>query len=268
MTILLVLLALAGVAAGFHLAQSKRGPGLALLGASAVLAVFLAVQNFRADSADVRKLITTVTAYSEVAGIKLARFAADSKPGARVMILRPPGSLGTAEKALLQAFRNEAGRGITLAGEVTLSMPDELRQKMESSLTNLSEKARADFIHAETVAYANWLDMAILDQIIQEWSGRADLILCLISLPPGLADAMQRGKPRDPQLLAADPKLMTVNADARLMESLLRRGVVAAAVVTNPDSDPWSLPATPPADVDRAFAQRYVLMTSDGVHKP
>ena len=262
MNLLLILLALAGVAAGLYIARSRRWPGLALLGAATTLALYLATQNFRPESADVRTLIAAVTSYSEVAGIKLARFAA-STPGVRVLILLPPGPLGTAEQALRQAFRKELASRVTLVGETTLKMPEEYRQRLESSVTNMPEQNRAEFIRMETEAYGNWMDLAVIEAVIREWSGRADLILWLANLPPSLSDLPPAVAPAGPKLLAVEAKLLTVNADPRLMKSLLQRGLVAAAVVANPKADPWSLPAQPPADVDRAFAQRFLLMTAD-----
>lgn len=250
---LLLLLAALGIVLGLRGARAGRRGGVLLLAAAGALALGLAVHRFRAGDANLRAVVSTATTYGEAMGRKLARETALRHPGARVLVLLPPGS-ATVDHAIADGFREEAA-GLALAAETaTLAAPAAVRAQLEQHLGALPPPERAAAVAQELDDYSRWLTADTLASLLRDWSGRADLVLYLPSLPTDLASRSA--------LFQGGPRLLVAHVDAEQVDALLASGLADAAVLVNPASDLWHLPAHAPADVDKAFAQRYLLVTA------
>lgn len=235
----------------------KRGVAAALpcTAAAAILSVLLGIRGFSPEKVDGKQIASTAAAFAEVSGIKLARYLMERHDGARVLVLTEAPDRSRIRKAFLDSLTNEAGKRLSVSVEMP-RLPAKLKEYLESrglapeDLNRALAEARED--------YPSWLTTDYLDGWVSKQAGRVDVVVCTLRLPDDFQTSRVFGKPDA-------PRLVLVNSPTPRLLPLLDRGVVTAAITTNPNSDFWDLNPEQARDPEKAFDRRYLLVTRENL---
>ncbi len=202
--------------------------------------------------------------YNLVRGQVVGAYLAEKFPGKRALVVLPPempvpgaASAKPAYCSVLAGLK-KAMVGVTIIGEVEPKMPAEVKAKFAKAMAG-----------GGVAAYPMWLDVRRLNEALQPYQGRYDLLIFLTMLP-GTQPMGASTIPMEPYTKLdcwADDSVKVVLVEGGINK--LGRDIVSGkicAVTTYRQQIPgraWD--RFPPADPQEAFGLRYVLITPDNI---
>jgi hypothetical protein len=255
-----MLCALAVVVVGLFLRKGGHRAAAPVLVCGLVLLVGLALWRTLAPGGDARDMVRSAHSDGRAVGWRLAQWAKESRPTARVCILNVPEKPRSVAREVMEGFRQGAREvGLAIAGESVIEMPADLQRRIEAAMADRTPEERAALMAAEKDSLASWVSWEILAEQAAALEGRADMVLCLFS-PPDPAPAGGLVAPhRGPPLMLADP----LDASGRILPPLFARGLVAAAAVRRADGTDPARPRS--GDPREIFDATFRLVTPENV---
>ena len=102
----------------------------------------------------------------------------------------------------------------------------------------------------------SWFTGRQLDSLLARKASNADLLVSIAELPPDVLSASFWRKPNAPKVVITQGPIYD-------FAGAIKAGAVVAAIAHNPEAE--YEPKAPPKDVDKAFANRYLLITPDNI---
>lgn len=180
-------------------------------------------------------------AYANAQMLCLGRYLAENHAGHKVLVLTYPAPsdyLKKRNKAMVDSLSEGLEGALTLAGQESPAPPDG-SGPMVSAMMDINKPEN-------------------LDAMIERHPD-CDMIVSLISLPHNYKE-MKFWKTPD----RARPKLVLADANIAIMEELLKKGRVVAAVVRKPGQG-YDVGEKLPKDPIELFNQRYILVDAKNI---
>jgi hypothetical protein len=234
-----------------HKQGGEWGMPLALL--CIVLSIPVMWLNFRSPPAVSQEALRREQSYQDALGLKLAAEINAQFPQGRVVLVSIPG----APSGALETLR----RAITPSGRVTVATPDieaEVR-RLRAQIGNGEESEWADELE-DMLRMEMHLSPEMLNRTLESLSGTMDVLVFMAPLPFEIESlAFWNFSPRPAVILASGQDIW--NHDR--LGDLLRNGFIHGLIAYNTDA--WRTQGLPPADPEKAFAERYHWITLDTI---
>lgn len=262
------------IAAGvmiFGLQKSKQGVpwGRPLTIGAALVALLLALGNMiggGGPSPD--KLRRISERFRAAAGTKLGQHLAENYRGDKALLLMPQARPGTEgpklseyEQVFVDALRDALEGGVTIAATVTPEPPPEVREQYEEMLRQMRGEESGEVAEYdkemmyEAMPMYEWFTAERLDTIVRQHKDECDLLIAVCELPPDLFNA-RFWRSADP------PKVAVTSGNVYSYFKAIQADAIVAAIAHNPNA---TFEEKAPKDVDKAFAERYLLVTPENV---
>ncbi len=223
----------------------------------AVLCIVLSIPvmwlNFRSPPAVNRESLRREQSYQDALGLKLAAEINTRFPQGRVVVVSAPGAPSGAVETLRRA--------ITRSDRVTVAAPDidaEVR-RLRAQIGNGEQSEWADELE-DMLRMEMHLSAEMLNRTLENLAGDMDVLVFMAPLPFEIeALAFWNFNPRPAVILASGQDIW--NHDR--LGDLLRNGSIHGLVAYNTDA--WRTRGRPPADPEKAFAERYHWITLDTI---
>jgi len=194
------------------------------------------------ENSETQRLIKNELAYSRSRAVMVGRLLAEKYPGSKALVITDgivPATKG--QEQLIEGLKEGIGSAITI--EAAEGLPID-RSKMKPE----------EFRPMEEM-----MNAALFDQLIVRYPN-ANLVISLIGLPYDVAN-MGLWK-MDPK---ARPKVALLTGDIHQLKDAIGAGYIVAAVSMRPDLK--DIEAKAPADPQKAFEMRYLLITPENIAK-
>lgn len=253
---LIVVMILAAIVMVWGLAKQKAGvewgKPVATLGAIVALICALA-QMFSGGGSSPKKIMESQLEFTKISTVKMGSYLADKYPGAKAVVLTAPApsveanGKDQATEAMLEGLKQGLKGKIDIV-EVVSIQPD-----MPKGMTPGDPKAM-EFL---AIPLEAWFTAEKFDGVVQgHVVGKADMVISLAGLPAEVAKMkFWNLNPR--------PKLALGSGNIFELQKAIEAGAVSVAITANPKADYEKL--SPPSDVEKAFALRFLLVTPENV---
>jgi len=203
-------------------------------------------------------VIAREMAYQKVSAQKLAMYLAEKFPGSKALVLVQPGGGGAPERenALVSGLREGFGDKVTIVAELAPEIPEAAKQAFIAEMPPQEPGAETPDSADVIPPLEYWYSAAVFDKAVKDYEGKIDLVVTTIGLPqdPGHMDFWGL----DPR-----PKLAIVSGSIYRLKKAIQSQAIAAAVTYSPAAVYED--TSPPADVDKAFAKRFLLVTPENI---
>lgn len=213
-------------------------------------------------------------AYTRISGQYLGQYLAKKFPNSKVLIVVQPETSYTKDRPnpLLDGIKAGLGSGVTVVAEVAPEVP-----KMPGGMPGMmpmpppaegakvtsekgGSKAPPGMPSPEEMMMMGpiemWLTPDRFDALLEPYAGKVDLVITTIGLPmqPGLLKFWK---------LEPLPKMVIAQGNVMELRGAIKAGAVAAALTFNPQAKFDT--KMPPKDLEKAFNNRYLLITPENV---
>ncbi len=260
-TLLTVVMVLAALVMLWGVARQKAGVVWArpLATAAALVAVAAAlVQLLGAGDTPLEEIALVEEAYQRIGARKLAAYLAEEYPGVRVLIVKEPELAAPSGRVcpLVEGLRAGFADKVTVVGEIAPEVPAGAYEAFLEGGVAPGEPAGESGI-AMLPPPEFWFTAAVFDKLVEAHRDDCDLIVSTIGLP------MELRRMKYWHMRTA-PRLALANGPIHELRSAIRQDRVTAALTYNPSICEWDT-SRPPRDPDKAFAQRFLLVTPANV---
>ena len=223
----------------------------------------------RSDSGRLHTILEKERAYRKISAQKLGAYLASNYAGARaVIVVQPkfpddvaapgPPPVNTYQDALLEGLKAGFGDQITVVAEAAPEMPEQVKMALQASRApgpgNAPRPPDPMLLRPEF-----WLTTATFNDLVAEYKDQCDLIVSTIGLPPDLRGLSLWD-------MSPQPRLAILSGSVYELRPVISSGQVTAAVTLNPGYV-YSENEKVPADLEEAFANRFLLLTAENVNQ-
>lgn len=252
--VILVIMLVSGAGMVFAFSKQKSGSawGKPVAVVFALATVACAVLNVFKEANKGGGLEENQRAFRRVRGERLGLYLADKCPGSNVLLICDPANEDdTQQDALVDGLMK--GLGSLQVTKLYPTIPDRVIKAYRRGVP-------ADEIEDEMLPPADvWLTPYLFEDLVLEQGKGCDLVVTVIGLPEN-PEPMTRlwyaVKKKNVKVVVADGGVFH-------LEKALESGMIFAAVGYNPDVSHKNMKA--PKDLNKAFAQRYLLLDSNTV---
>ncbi|MCK5806020.1 MAG: hypothetical protein KAI66_24525 [Lentisphaeria bacterium] len=234
------------------MATTAMGMGVVSCAVAAILLALVALgeelpgMGGRGDQYPVR----TERYYQRMGGLKLGKHLAAHHAIARIVILTEPGTAASKRpNPTLDGFKEGLGKNTSIVATVKPVVP-------ASAIKTSAVKTRGNAWSKRMLPPLEyWFTGKVLDEVLAPYKGKYDIVVTTIGLPQnGLKDSV---------IWKSGVKFAISNGSAYERYQSIVDGTIVAVVTYNPKATYRDLP--PPADPDKAFDKRYLLLTPENV---
>lgn len=238
--------------------------------AGAVIALLCALINlFSGGGPGAEKLRKIATQYREVKGEKVGQYLAENFSGQKAVIIRQyrynPEENSDIQNAVVEGLKKGAGNKIAFVDTTMPEMPEDIKEEVEQRRKEMQASMPEDVKNQEgappepmmydVMPFEEWFTASVLDGMVEEYTDKCDIMILNCRLPYDIRSA---------QFWKEDhPKLVILRGAVGQLKPAIAQGSIIAAVVGNPDAEYER--KSPPGDLDKAFAKRFILITPDNV---
>jgi len=195
--------------------------------------------------------------FQKVGTEKLGMYIAEKHSGAKALIITEPRMGTTTDKPniLVEGLKAGLGDAITVVAEVSPEVPKNATAAFSAEMPAM-EGGEGGMEGEMLPPLEYWYTGKILTKLLDEYTGKYDMIITTIGLPQDAA--------RMKLWTSADkPKVVIANGSIYELKGAIKSGMIVGAVTYNPNAEYDDKPV--PKDLDEAFDKRFLLVTPANV---